>query len=71
MDGTMIIILAAVAILFYLISVFGCCVALIEKDVLFDFFTIFLILCPLVNTIIGIRHSHFRDTIKKLKGQEK
>lgn len=67
----MIIILVSVAILFYMISVFGCCVVLVEKDVLFDFFTIFLILCPLVNTIIGIRHSHFRDTIKKLKGQEK
>ena len=65
--NTTLILIIAFCLIVYLFSMIGAGFVMVDKEIDPDLLSIFLVIFPIVNTIVAIRYSDLRKTMNKLK----
>lgn len=54
------ILLLILFIITYFISIIGCATIILDKDLEIDCLSLFLMFCPIINTILGLKYSDWK-----------
>lgn len=60
-----------VSIILYIISIIGCIIYCMEMGINLNIISIFIVICPIINTIYAFKCPDIKETIKQLIGKKK